>query len=205
MTSTTALTTPETPPRRRRSASILGHLKQDTQDVQNDQFSSPNPNVSWIHHKGAWLIHIVIIGLLLMVYDALPAFSSELVWTLTNATYVFGFYIMFHYVKGVPFEAFAGAFDDLTMWEQMDDGDQYTPAKKFFMAVPVGLFLVSTHFAHYDLYLFVLNLAICMVGVVPKLPISHRLRLIVEEEDVEPQPYESTVDHPKLDSHSLKN
>ncbi len=77
---------------------------------------------------------------------------------------------MFHGIKGVPFEFNGGAYDNLTMWEQIDGGDQYTPAKKFLLGVPVGLFLISTHYSHYDLNAFIFNSAICMVGVIPKLP-----------------------------------
>ena len=38
---------------------------------------------------------------------------------------------MFHQVKGTPFEFNSGAYDNLTMWEQIDNGDQYTPSKNF--------------------------------------------------------------------------
>ena len=50
---------------------------------------------------------------------------------------------MFHYVTGIPFgnELTAGAYDDLTMWEQIDGGAQYTPAKKWLFTVPVGLYV----------------------------------------------------------------
>lgn len=32
-----------------------------------------------------------------------------------------------------------GLYDDLTLWEQIDDGAQYTPAKKWLTSVPIGL------------------------------------------------------------------
>jgi len=83
---------------------------------------------------------------------------------------MFGSYLMFHWVRGVPFDFNAGAYDNLNMWEQIDNGDQYTPAKKFLLSVPVGLFLVSTHYTHYDLMLFVINLLATLAVVIPKLP-----------------------------------
>lgn len=48
---------------------------------------------------------------------------------------------MFHWVTGIPFqqELHGGAYDDLTLWEQIDDGAQYTPAKKWLMCVPIAL------------------------------------------------------------------
>jgi hypothetical protein len=32
-----------------------------------------------------------------------------------------------------------GAYDDLTLWEQIDMGAQYTPAKKWLTGVPICL------------------------------------------------------------------
>lgn len=49
---------------------------------------------------------------------------------------------MFHYVTGTPFQSNAGAYDDLTLWEQIDNGEQYTPAKKYLTSVPIGLCVV---------------------------------------------------------------
>jgi hypothetical protein len=52
---------------------------------------------------------------------------------------------MFHWVTGIPFqnELHGGAYDDLTLWEQIDGGAQYTPAKKWLFTVPVGLYVIS--------------------------------------------------------------
>lgn len=119
---------------------------------------------------GAWLIHIILILLLKILYDIIPSISQETSWTLVNATYMFATYLMFHYVRGIPFEFNAGAYDNLNMWEQIDDEDQYTPAKKFLLAVPICLFLVSTHYTRYDLGLFMVNFLATLAVVVPKLP-----------------------------------
>lgn len=89
---------------------------------------------------------------------------------MTNITYMFGSYIMFHYVRGVPFEFNAGAYDNLNMWEQIDDGAQYTPAKKFLLSVPIVLFLLSTHYTHYDLTYFTINFLAVLGVIIPKLP-----------------------------------
>jgi len=84
---------------------------------------------------------------------------------------------MFHWVRGVPFEFNAGAYDNLNMWEQIDNGDQYTPAKKFLLSVPIILFLLSTHYTHYDLTYFTINFLAVLGVVIPKLPVSHRMRI----------------------------
>ena len=36
-----------------------------------------------------------------------------------------------------------GAYDDLTLWEQIDAGAQYTPAKKWLTSVPIGLCVIG--------------------------------------------------------------
>ena len=38
-----------------------------------------------------------------------------------------------------------GVYDDLTLWEQIDDGAQYTPAKKYLTSVPIGLYVPPFH------------------------------------------------------------
>lgn len=119
---------------------------------------------------GAWTIHFVLIACLKIFYDVIPGVSQETSWTLTNITYMFGSYIMFHYVRGVPFEFNSGAFDNLNMWEQIDNGAQYTPTKKFLLSVPIVLFLLSTHYTHYDLAYFVINFLAVLAVVIPKLP-----------------------------------
>lgn len=103
-------------------------------------------------------------------YDIIPGVSQETSWTLTNISYMAGSYLMFHYVRGVPFEFNAGAYDNLNMWEQIDDGAQYTPAKKFLLSVPIVLFLLSTHYTHYDLAYFTINFLAVLAVVIPKLP-----------------------------------
>ena len=120
--------------------------------------------------KGAWTIHIVLIAALKILFDIIPGVSQETSWTLTNISYMFGSFLMFHWVRGVPFEFNAGAYDNLNMWEQIDNGAQYTPAKKFLLSVPIVLFLLSTHYTHYDLTYFTINFLAVLGVVIPKLP-----------------------------------
>ena len=119
---------------------------------------------------GAWTIHFVLIVALKIFYDIIPGVSQETSWTLTNISYMFGSFLMFHWVRGIPFEFNAGAYDNLNMWEQIDNGDQYTPTKKFLLCVPICLFLLSTHYTHYDLTYFTINFLATLGVVIPKLP-----------------------------------
>lgn len=98
---------------------------------------------------------------------------------------------MFHWVTGIPFdnELHGGAYDDLTLWEQIDDGAQYTPSKKWLFTAPILLFvsrlvmcprsshssltsfLASTHYTNYNPWLFAVNLtALIVLAIIPKLP-----------------------------------
>lgn len=124
-----------------------------------------------MHFSGAWAIHIVLIVLAKVLFDIIPGVSQETSWTLTNMSYMFGSYLMFHHVRGVPFDFNAGAYDNLNMWEQIDNGAQYTPAKKFLLMVPIVLFLVSTHYTRYDLTYFIINTLATLAVVIPKLPV----------------------------------
>jgi hypothetical protein len=85
-----------------------------------------------------------------------------------------------------------GAYDDLTLWEQIDAGAQYTPSKKWLTSVPIFLyvayrnetpdvlfssfeldsrFLISTHYVKYNFLLFGINFAACVFVLFPKLPV----------------------------------
>lgn len=116
------------------------------------------------------MIHPILIIVLKIIYDIIPGITQETSWTLVNTTYMAGSYLMFHYVRGIPFEFNAGAYDNLNMWEQIDNEDQYTPAKKFLLSVPICLFLVSTHYTNYDLAYFMINFLATVAVVIPKLP-----------------------------------
>jgi len=165
---------------------------------QTDQ-ALPNLNANWVNRKGAWVIHVVMIAAVKVFLDTLPGVSQELSWTLTNLTYLIGSYLMFHYVKGIPFDFNAGAYDNLNMWEQIDNGQQYTPAKKWLTLVPIALFLLSTHYTHYDVWMFAVNFWALLMVLIPKLPQAHRMRIFgVNKFDFrEPVEDESdaTVDH----------
>jgi hypothetical protein len=112
----------------------------------------------------------VLIAMAKILFDIIPGVSQETSWTLTNISYMFGSYLMFHHVRGVPFDFNNGAYDNLNMWEQIDDGAQYTPTKKFLLMVPIALFLVSTHYTHYDLTYFIINTLATLAVIIPKLP-----------------------------------
>ncbi|USP81530.1 Orm1 type endoplasmic reticulum protein [Curvularia clavata] len=162
--------------RRRRSSSLVYKEPPESLEQLSDQAALPNLNAEWVNAKGAWAIHFVLIFFGKILFDIIPGMTQEASWTLVNLSYVAGSYLMFHYVRGVPFDFNSGAYDNLNMWEQIDNGDQYTPAKKFLLSVPILLFLVSTHYSNYDLTYFLINFFATIAVVIPKLPSLHRIR-----------------------------
>ncbi|WFD30705.1 hypothetical protein MSPP1_001729 [Malassezia sp. CBS 17886] len=164
----------------RRSGSfvVVKKMKQ-TPDQVVDQEVGPNMNAEWVNYKGAWVIHIVLILLGKLLLSEVPGISDTLTWTIVNLGYMMASYFIFHYSKGSPFDFNSGAYDELTLWEQIDQGYQYTPAKKYLTSLPIALFLLSTHYSNYDPWLFSLNLGALLFVLFPKLPILHRARLLI--------------------------
>ncbi|KAH9983533.1 ORMDL family-domain-containing protein [Russula compacta] len=159
--------------RRGRSSSFLKVEHVDSSnEVALDQAAYANINAEWVNRKGAWMIHVVLIATGKFLIDAIPGVTKNISWTTCS-------YLMFHWVTGIPFgsELHGGAYDDLTLWEQIDGGAQNTPSKKWLFSVPVGLFLLSTHYTNYNPWLFAINLSALIFALVPKLPIAHRQRL----------------------------
>jgi len=123
---------------RHRSRSFITSEKPSSYYETLDQSALPNLNSNWVYYKGAWFIHIILILCVKILFSIIPYVSSEASWTLTNLSYMLGSFVMFHWVKGVPFDFNSGAYDGLTLWEQIDNGAQFTPAKKYLTAVPIG-------------------------------------------------------------------
>ncbi|GAA5994934.1 ORMDL family protein [Rhodotorula paludigena] len=169
--------------KRSRSSSIVSVQEvPETYDDQLDQAALTNVNAEWVNYKGAWLIHVVFIAIAILLLETIPGITQDWTWTIVNLGYLFVSYIIFHYVTGVPFDMTnnSGVYDNLTLWEQIDSGAHYTPAKKWLTSMPILLFLLSTHYTRYDSHpaLFTLNLlALLFVGLAPKLPAFHRLRI----------------------------
>ncbi|KAF8680978.1 Orm1 type endoplasmic reticulum protein [Rhizoctonia solani] len=97
-----------------------------------DQSVYINRNSEWVNGKGAWIIHPMLTLAAKVLIDVLPGVSQEASWTIVNLGYL---------LVGIPFDPdlHGGAYDDLTMWEQIDQGAQYTPAKKWLFTMPIAL------------------------------------------------------------------
>ncbi|KAI8850250.1 ORMDL family [Chytridium lagenaria] len=71
---------------------------------------------------------------------------------------------MFHWVIGTPFD-------------QLDNGAQFTPTKKYLTLMPIVLFLLSTHYTHYDFPTFMINLTSLIIVLIGKMPQMHNVRI----------------------------
>ncbi|KAK7062153.1 protein ORM1 [Favolaschia claudopus] len=150
-----------------------------------DRSAYSNINADWVNAKGAWLIHVVLICIGKLIIDTVPGMTQQISWTLVNLFYLALSYLMFHWVTGIPFhnDLHGGAYDDLTLWEQIDDGAQYTPAKKWLFILPITLFLASTHYTNYNPWLFSVNISALVLVLIPKLPQLHRRRVRLVHDD----------------------
>jgi len=111
-------------------------------------------------------MHPILILVGKICLDIFPGMTQQASWTIVNLGYLAVnhkalcpnavqtltpvaisqiTYLMFHWATGIPFgsEMHAGAYDDLTFWEQIDGGEQYTPAKKFLICTPIVLYVIS--------------------------------------------------------------
>ncbi|KAH9396956.1 ORM1-like protein 3 [Tyrophagus putrescentiae] len=100
-----------------------------------------NPNASWLNGRGVWLTYILLIAILHFILLSMPFLSVPVVWTATFQIHNILMFIFMHYIKGTPWEGTddQGRFRLLTLWEQMDDGVQLTPSRKFFTVCPIIL------------------------------------------------------------------
>lgn len=64
-----------------------------------------------------------------------------------------------------------------TFWEQIDDGEQLTPARKFLLVMPVALFILATHTSDFRRQPLLINAIVVIVLVLAKLSIFHRVRI----------------------------
>jgi len=140
-----------------------------------------NKNISFLHSSGFWATYVGALILIRFVLSLLPI-TTGTGWTILNLAHATLSWFWLHWQKGVPFaspmEEQQGKFASMTMWEQLDLGVQYTPTRKFFIIIPIALFIVTVHYNEYRTpWVFWLNFAAFLVLLVSKLPSMHGVRL----------------------------
>ena len=87
-------------------------------------------------------------------------------------------FIFLHLIKGTPWDpGDQGNLRELTYWEQIDDGAQFTVIRKFLIVVPIILFFLTSFYTRYDSFHFLTNFISLLTVIIPKLPQFHRVRL----------------------------
>jgi len=105
-----------------------------------------------------------------------PFFDSGVAWTVVNCLYALLTFYFFHWVKVLPWPYHPTKDATLTVWEQIDNEKHWTPTKKFFMILPVVLFLIALQSNPYSFWEFFWNSLALTLSIVPTLPECHRWR-----------------------------
>jgi len=152
----------------------LIHKKMQT--GTSNQVANPN-TVVW-NSPGIWATYILVVGVVHIILLSIPWFTTSMSWTLTNVIHGVIMYFLLHTIKGTPFSTLdQGKYRYMTHWEQMDSGEQYTQARKFFMVVPSVMYLLASFYSMYEYHHFVANTLVLLLGLLPKLPQLHGVRL----------------------------
>ncbi|CAB3372251.1 Hypothetical predicted protein [Cloeon dipterum] len=78
---------------------------------------------------------------------SIPFISTSTAWTLTNLIHSLFHLVFLHILKGSIWDTQdQGRSRELTQWEQIDSGVQFTSTRKFFTAAPVIMFLLTTFY-----------------------------------------------------------
>lgn len=87
---------------------------------------------------------------------------------------------MLHWNKGSPVmeDAIGGQYDQLTFWEQIDGGAQFTLNKKLFTVIPVLLFLWASYDTQWEVDALALDFIALAIVLIGKSPFMHKVRIL---------------------------
>jgi len=142
-------------------------------------YPTVNPNVSWIGERCAWTSYIMIVMSFRSLLELLK-FDPPSAWTTTHLVHALFTWFAFHWVRGSPLgDSFAdqGRYWKYTWWEQIDNGQQNTPNRKFLSVFPVVLYLITCHHTQYHIPTLTVNTIAVAVLLISKLPSMHKVRL----------------------------
>jgi hypothetical protein len=148
----------------------------EQQLVKEPKAVCANKNVNWLDCPGSWTFIGVLIFLSWLVISTWV--EPGMAWTYVHIGHGIISYYLLHWNKGSPVEADQGEYDRLTFWEQLDDGVQGTAKRKFFITIPVVLFILSSHGCDYRRQPLGLNLIVVLWLTLAKLPALHRVRIM---------------------------
>lgn len=135
-----------------------------------------NKNTNWLDNKASWLFYLLLIVVSWLVVSNWT--DPGLAWTYVHIAHGVITYYLLHWNKGSPIQDDQGKYDSLTFWEQIDNGVQFTSTRKFFIAVPVALFLLASHTSDFRRQPLGVNFFVVVVLVVAKLSSMHKVRIM---------------------------
>mmetsp|Transcript_20114 Transcript_20114/g.56551 ORF Transcript_20114/g.56551 Transcript_20114/m.56551 type:complete len:171 (+) Transcript_20114:87-599(+) len=149
---------------------------------KDEDFEMVNRNTGYLEDWRMWPLYV---GLVLGGYSVLSFFFTTAVsWILVHNAHNIITFVLFHWVKGVPFSDIykvQGKYDKLTLWEQLDNGVQYSSTRKFFTAELIILYLFVLHLSienGYGVLVFIVNTATFLPCMIGKLPFMNRVRIL---------------------------
>ena len=142
--------------------------------LESHEESEINPNTEWMNYGSFWIYYFSMIFLLHFVIKFflwLIGINSNYSWTIIHFILTFILYFVFHYNRGVPFwmTQDAGKYDNLTFWEQIDSGRQYTFKRKVLIVSPIIIFFLASWNTQWDRSLMSFNFVVLMFALLPKL------------------------------------
>ncbi|CAL9165080.1 hypothetical protein C4D60_Mb09t00850 [Musa balbisiana] len=136
-----------------------------------------NKNTEWFLYPGVWTIYVLILLLSWLLVLSVFGCTPGMAWTLVNLFHFAVTYYFFHWKKGTPFAEDQGIYNNLTWWEQMENGKQLTRNRKFLTVVPVVLYLIASHTTDYQHPMLFLNTIAVAILEVAKFPNMHKVRI----------------------------
>jgi hypothetical protein len=134
-----------------------------------------NRNTEWLNQRAAWAFYVILI---LVCWLVTASFTDPgMAWTYVHLGHGVITYFLLHWNKGSPIQDDQGIYDNLTFWEQIDDGVQGTATRKFFTVVPVLLFLLASHGTDFRRQPLGLNLLVVVVLTIAKMSGMHKVRI----------------------------
>jgi len=136
-------------------------------------------NLWFLSSKEARSTYVFLVVILHFCLLSTPFLNTAQAWTLTNVGHSAIMYYFLHFCKGSPFAQYdQGKYRRLTYWEQIDDGEQMTHTRKFFIIVPSILYILAQFYSKFDAVHGPANILAFAIAVVPKLPWFHKFRFM---------------------------
>ncbi len=136
-----------------------------------------NKNVDWFSMTWTKPSYVLLIVIFWFSLHATGTIDAKDCWTITSMVHGVMTFVLFHWIKGNPDGGSQGAYNHLTLYEQIDAGVPWTSTKKFLILVPTMLMLGSCVVASYEPIYVVVNGSVFLIMVLAKLPAMHRVRI----------------------------